>query len=72
MADAKVFLRLLQTLFAGRDGVGIHAVQPGSFASRASRSWRSVEAETKSKKTKAPPLQPALGKKKTSNQRARA
>jgi DNA end-binding protein Ku len=33
---------------------------------------RSVELETKSKKTKAPPLQPALGKKKTSKQRAKA
>jgi len=33
---------------------------------------RSVELEGKSKKTKAPPLQPALSKKKTGKQRARA
>jgi DNA end-binding protein Ku len=33
---------------------------------------RSVEAETKAKKTKAPPLQPAMGKKKATKQRARA
>jgi non-homologous end joining protein Ku len=33
---------------------------------------RSVEAETKGKKTKAPPLQPAMAKKKTPKQRARA
>jgi DNA end-binding protein Ku len=33
---------------------------------------RSVEAETKAKKTKAPPLQPAMAKKKATKQRARA
>ncbi len=33
---------------------------------------RSVEAETKAKKTKAPPLQPSIGKKKATKQRARA
>jgi DNA end-binding protein Ku len=33
---------------------------------------RSVEAETKAKKTKAPPLQPTFSKKKSTKQRARA
>jgi non-homologous end joining protein Ku len=33
---------------------------------------KSVELEEKSKKTKAPPLHPSIGKKKNSKQRARA